>query len=175
MRRTLVIGVSALAVALAAVAATRSATQPTRQADCRQSLVIVLFWPKGHGAIRSVGFGRYPTPNLAVYKYTKHGYPAKNLLVLGDAKQRVQFGKACASDLGKGPSGTIAQRLTAHKARALSCRLPQGAVVRTKPIKGGLQIDLGAPGTRVVHAKLFARGSTADFSHSWCNAGKPPA
>jgi len=67
------------------------------------------------------------------------------------------------------------QRLTAHKARALSCRLPQGAVVRTKPIKGGLQIDLGAPGTRVVHAKLFARGSTADFSHSWCNAGKPPA
>ena len=38
-----------------------------------------------------------------------------------------------------------------------------------------LQIDLGAPGTRVVHAKLFARGSTADFSHSWCNAGKPPA
>ena len=51
MRRTVLIGVSALAVALAAVAATRSATQPARQADCRQSLVIVLFWPHGHGAM----------------------------------------------------------------------------------------------------------------------------
>jgi hypothetical protein len=175
VRRLLLIGVSALAVALAAVAATRSATQPIRQADCRQSLVIVLFWPKGHGAIPSVGLGRYRTPNAAVFKYSKHGYPSKNLLVLGDAKQRAQFGSICKFQSGPGPSGTIAQRLSAHRARALSCRIPTGGVERTKPIKNGLQIDLGAPGTRVVSIKLHPTGSSADFSHSWCNAGNPPA
>jgi hypothetical protein len=175
VRRTVLIGVSALVVALAAVTATSSATQPTRQADCRQSVVIVLFWPKGHGAISSVGFRADRTPHVEIYKYGKHGYPAKNLLVFGNSKQRVQFGSACKFQSGPGPSGTIVQRLTAHNARALSCRIPSGGVERTKPIKRGLQIDLGAPGTRVVSIKLHATGSTADFSHSWCNAGKPPA
>jgi hypothetical protein len=137
--------------------------------------VIVLFWPKGHGAIGSIGFRADHRPHVEIYKYSKHGYPAKNLLVFGDAKQHVQFGSVCKFQSGPGPSGTIAQRLTAHKARALSCRIPSGGVERTKPIRGGLQIDLGAPGTRVVLIKLHATASTADFSHSWCNAGNPPA
>jgi hypothetical protein len=175
VRRTLLIGVTGLVIALAASTATSSATQPTRQADCRQSLVIVLFWPKGHGAIGSVGFHANRTPHVEIYKYGKHGYPAKNLLVSGDAKQRVKFGSVCKFQSGPGPSGAIAQRLTAHKARALSCRVPTGGVERTKPVKGGLQVDLGAPGTRVASVKLHATGSTADYSHSWCNAGKPPA
>jgi hypothetical protein len=175
VRRTLLIGVSALAVALAAVAATRSATQPTRQADCRQSLVIVLFWPKGHGAIGSVGFAANHKPHVEIYKYGKAGYPGKNLLVAGNASGKTHFAKACTFASGPGPSGSIAKRITLRKARALSCRIPSGGLERTKPVKGGLQIDLGSPGTRVVSVKLHKRGSTLDYSHSWCNTGKPPA
>jgi hypothetical protein len=175
VRRTLLIGVSVLAVALAAVAATRSATQPTRQADCRQSLVIVLFWPKGHGAIGSVGMAANHKPHVEIYKYSKGGYPDKNLLVAGNANGDTHFSKACKFASGPGPSGAIASRLTVTKARALSCRVPSGGMERTKPIKGGLQIDIGAPGTRVVSAKLHKRGSSLDYSHSWCNAGNPPA
>src|SRR5206468_700647 len=109
VRRTVLIGVSALVIALAAVTATTSATEPTRQADCRQAVVIVLFWPKGHGAISSVGFRVDRTPHAEVYKYSRHGYPAKNLLVFGDAKQHTRFGSACKFQSGPGPSGTVAQ------------------------------------------------------------------
>lgn len=179
MRRTLLIGVSALAVALAAVAATRSstlaATQPTRQADCRQSLVIVLFWPHGHGAIGSVGFPANHKPHVQIFKYSKNGYPQKNLLVAGNANGDTHFSKACKFASGPGPSGSIASRITISKARALSCRIPTGGFERTKPLKGGLQIDLGSSQTHVLSAKLHKRGSTLDYSRAWCNAGKPPA
>jgi hypothetical protein len=179
VRRTLLIGVSVLAVAFAAVAATRSstlaATQPTRQADCRQSLVIVLFWPKGHSAIGSVGMAANHKPHLEIYKYSKNGYPGKNLLVAGNASGDTHFSKICKFASGPGPSGAIANRLTLTKARALSCRIPTGGFERTKPVKGGLQIDLGSPQTRVLSAKLHKRGSTLDYSHAWCNAGKPPS
>lgn len=175
MRRTLLIGVSAFAVALAAVAATRSATQPTRQADCRQSLVIVLFWPKGHSAIGSVGMGANHKPHLEIYKYSKNGYPSKNLLVAGNANGDSHFSKVCTFASGPGPSGAIGNRVMLTKARALSCRIPTGGFERTKPVKGGLQIDLGSPQTHVVSAKLLKRGSRLDYGRAWCNVGKPPS
>ena len=137
--------------------------------------MIVLFWPKGHGAIGSIGFPANRKPHLEIYKYSKGGYPAKNLLVAGNASGSTHFSKACKFASGPGPSGAVASRVTIKQARALSCRIPSGGLERTKPVKGGLQIDLGAPGTRVVSAKLRKRGSTLDYSHSWCNAGKPPA
>jgi hypothetical protein len=175
VRRTLLIGVTVLAAALAAGAATRSATQPTRQADCRQSLVIVLFWPHGHDAIGNVGFAANHKPHVEIYKYSKNGYPQKNLLVAGNANGDTHFSKACKFASGPGPSGSIANRVAVTKARALSCRIPTGGFERTKPIKGGLQIDLGSSAAHVVSAKLRKRGSTLDYSHAWCNAGKPPA
>jgi hypothetical protein len=175
VRRTLLIGVSALAVALAAVAATRSATEPKRQADCRQTLLIVLFWPKGHGAIRSVGFHADRKPHVEIYKYGTHGYPTRNFLVYGAANQSTRFSKTCKATAGQEPSGTIRRRITARKARAFSCRMPSGGVVQTKPIRNGLEIDLGAPRTRVVSAKLHPHGSTFDFSRQWCNPGDPPS
>jgi hypothetical protein len=175
VRRTLLIGVSALAVALAAVAATRSATQPTRQADCRQSIVIVLFWPHGHSAIGSVGMGANHKPHVEIYKYSKNGYPGKNLLVAGNANGDTHFSNVCKFASGPGPSGSIANRITVTKARALSCRIPPGGFERTKPIKGGLQIDLGSSQIHVLSAKLHKRGSTLDYSRAGCNAGKPPS
>ena len=171
----MLIGVSALVIALAAFTATSSATQPTRQADCRQSLVIVLFWPKGHRAIGSIGFPAHPRPHVEVYKYGKQGYPPKNFLVFASANGHVTFSKACKFASGPGPSGAITRKATAHKARAFSCRVPSGGVERTKPIKGGIQFDLGAPRAHVLSAKLLSHGSTLDFSHAWCNVGSPPS
>ena len=175
MRRTLLIGVSALAVALAAGAATRSATQPTRQADCRQSLVIVLFWPHGHQAIGNVGFPAHPKPHVEVYKYGKQGYPQKNFLLFASANGHITFSKACKFASGPGPSGAITKKSMVRVQRAFSCRVPTGGVERTKQIKGGIQFDLGASGQHVMTAKLVAHGSTLVYSHAWCNAGKPPA
>jgi hypothetical protein len=173
VRRTLLIGVSALAVALAAAAATRSAIPP-RQVACGQSLVIVLFWPHGHRAIPSVGFSADRKPHLEIYKYGTHGYPSRNLLAYAAVNGKTRFARACKTKIGDFPAGSIPSRITGRRARAYSCRVPKNARIHTIPVKGGLHVDLGAPGSRVVSAKLRRRGSLLDFSRASCNPGAPP-
>jgi hypothetical protein len=173
VRRALLIGVSALALALAASAATRSATPP-REVACGEPLVIVLFWPHGHGSIPSVGFSADRKPHLEVYKYGTHGYPRQNFLAYANARGTGRFGTACKLRIGGFPSGAIDRRLTARKARALSCRLPAGARISIRQVKRTYQVDIGTPESRVVSAKLRGSGSALDFSRSACNPGKPP-
>ena len=176
MRRSLLIGVFALTIALSAVAAGGSATQVSpRQMSCGQTLVIVLFWPHGHGAIRSVGFRADRTPHLEIYKYGTKGYPKKNFVAFADSKGHTRFAGTCFATGGAHPGTTILQQATVRKARALSCRLPTKAVVRTRQVAGRFQVDVGTPGSRVVSAKLRARGSWLDYSGISCNVGPAPA
>ncbi len=175
MRRAALIGVSALAAALAAASGTNSATQAApKQEACGQTLVIVLFWPHGHGAIPSVGFSADRTPHLEFYKYGKNGYPKRNFLAYGAANRKTRFAKACTPILGAGPTNPILRRLTLRKARALSCRLPKNAVVRMRPVGTRFQIDVGSSVVRVVSAKLRKDGSTLDYSRASCNSGPAP-
>ena len=174
MRRTLLIGVSALVLALVAAVTTRSATPP-KEAACGESLVIILFWPQGHGSIPSVGFAADRKPHLEVYKYGTHGYPRSNFLAYANSSGKSRFGSGCKPRIGDFPSGGIDRRLTAHKARALSCRLPAGAKISVRQIKSMYQVDLGTPSSRVASAKLRKSGSVLDFSRGACNPGKPPA
>jgi hypothetical protein len=173
VRRTLPIGVSALVLALLGAAVTRSATPP-KEAACGESLVVILFWPHGHGAIHSIGFSVDRKPHLEVYRYGTHGYPRSNFLAYANASGKSRFGSGCRSRLGNFPSGTIDRRLTAHKARALSCRLPSGARISIRQIKRTYQVDFGTPTVRVASAKLRRAGSVMDFSKSACNTGRPP-
>jgi hypothetical protein len=174
VRRTLLIGVSALVLALLGAAVTRSATPP-KEAACGQSLVIILFWPQGHGSIPSVGLGADHKPHVEVYKYGTHGYPRSNFVAYANASGKGRFGTHCRPQIGGFPSGSIDRRLTAHKARALSCRLPSGAKISIRQIKRTYQVDFGTPSSRVASAKLRKSGSVIDFSKAACNTGKPPA
>jgi hypothetical protein len=174
VRRTLLIGVSALVLALVGAAVTRSAPPP-KEAACGQALVIVLFWPKGHGGIPSVGFRADRKPHIEIYRYGTHGYPGANFLAYANSGSTARFGSGCQARIGSFPSGSIVRRLTAHKARALSCRLPARARIAVRTFKARVQVDVGTTAARVVSAKLRGKGSVLDFSRSACNPGKPPA
>jgi hypothetical protein len=174
VRRTLLIGVSALALGLAGAAVTHSATPP-KEAACGEALVIILFWPHGHGSIASVGFAADRKPHLEVYRYGTHGYPRANFLAYANASGKGRFGTGCQPRIGSFPSGTIDRRLTARKARALSCRLPSGAKISIRQIKRTYQVDFGTPSSRVASAKLRKSGPVLDFSRSACNPGQPPS
>src|SRR5262245_61136082 len=174
VRRTLLTGVFALAIALAAAAAGGSATRSAPQVTCGQSVVILLFWPHGHGAIRSVGFSADRSPHLEIYKYGTKGYPRKKFLLYANAQGRTRYAKTCFTTAGPHPNGVITRRLTATKARALSCRLPATGVIRLRRVSGRFQIDIGSPNARVVDAKLRPRRSTLDYSRASCNAGPAP-
>lgn len=167
-------GVFAFAIALAAAAAGGSATRSAPQVSCGQSVVIILFWPHGHGAIRSVGFSADRSPHLEIYKYGTKGYPRKNFLLYANAQGKTRYAKTCFTTGGPHPNGTILQRLTAHKAQALSCRLPATGVTRMRRVSGRFQIDIGSANDRVVDAKLRPRGSTLDYSRTSCNTGPAP-
>ena len=167
-------GVCAFAIALAAAAAGGSATRSGPQVSCGQSVVIILFWPHGHGAIRSVGFSADRSPHMEIFKYGTKGYPRKNFLLYVNAQGRTRYAKTCFTAGGPHPNGTILQRMTAHKARALSCRLPATGVIRMRRVSGRFQIDIGSADARVVDAKLRPQGSTLDYSRTSCNAGAAP-
>jgi hypothetical protein len=173
VRRALLIGVSALAAVLAGAPSTSSAIAP-KQISCGRSLVIILFWPHGHGAIESVGLPADRKPHIEIYKYGTSGYPHRNFLAYAAVSGKTRFGASCRTKIGNFPAGPISSRITARRPRAYSCRLPADARIHTMPIKRGLQIDIGSPGSRVVSAKLHARGSLLDFSRSSCNPGAPP-
>jgi hypothetical protein len=175
VRRTLLIGVSALALALAGAAAGTQTTPPPKEAECGQALVIVLFWPNGHGSIASVGLRADRKPHLEIYKYGRRGYPSANFLAYANSGSTARFGSGCQARIGSFPSGSIVRRLTAHKAQALSCRLPAGARIAVRTFKARVQVDVGTTAARVVSAKLRTKGSALDFSRSSCNPGKPPA
>jgi hypothetical protein len=175
VRLSLLTGVSALAVAVAAAQSTRSAAQVAPvQVSCGQGLVILLFWPHGHGAIPSVGFSADKKPHLEIYKYGTHGYPSRNFLAYAAVNGKTRFARACKTKIGDFPAGSIPSRITARRARAFSCRVPKNARIHGMPVKGGFQVDIGAPRSRVVSAKLRARGSLLDFSRASCNPGAPP-
>ena len=174
MKRVLLIGVAALAIALAGAAATRSATPP-KQAACGETLVIILFWPHGHGSIPSVGLTADRKPHLEIYKYGTQGYPRKNFVAYANASGRSRFAAGCETRIGSFPSGAILHRLTARKASALSCRLPSDARISIRQIKRTFQVDIGTPNSRVASAKLRSSGSVLDFSRSSCNPGRPPS
>lgn len=174
MRRSLLIGVSALVLALLGAAVTRSATPP-KEAACDQALVIVLFWPQGHGSIPSVGFSADRTPHLEIYKYGRHGYPRANFLAYANSMGKARFGATCSPKIGSFPSGAIDRRITGRRPRAYSCRLPSGAGIAVRSFKGRVQVDVGTTAARVISAKLRAKDSVLDFSRSACNPGKPPS
>src|SRR5207244_12101644 len=144
------------------------------QVSCGQGVVIVLFWPHGHGSLPSVRFCADRKPHLEIYKYGTHGYPTRNFLAYGAATGKSRFAAACKTKIGGFPEGPISSRITARRARAFSCRLPRNTRVYMRSVKGRFQIDVGAPGSRVISAKLREAGSTLDFSRAACNPGPPP-
>jgi hypothetical protein len=173
VRRALLIGTTTVAVALAAAAATWSAPPP-KEAACGEALVIVLFWPHGHRSIPSVGFSADRKPHLEIYKYGTHGYPRANFLAYANSKGTARFGTGCSPKIGNFPNGPVSSRITARRARAYSCRIPSTAYISVRSFKDRVQVDVGTTASRVISAKLRAKGSVLDFSRSACNPGKPP-
>ncbi len=74
MRRLLLVGTPALAAG-ALVGATHSARSAPAlrpvQVRCGEGGVTFLFWPKGHGTIRSADLGAHPAPHVELYKSDK--------------------------------------------------------------------------------------------------------
>ena len=151
-----------------------SATQPTRQADAGSRSRSCVSGRRA--TARSAASASQRTASRTRDLQAQQGRrPGQEPPVGGERQRRHALLEGLRVRQRAGPFRIVREPDHDHEGAGASCRLPSGGLERTKPVKGGLQIDLGAQGTRVVSAKLHKRGSTLDYSHSWCNAGKPPA
>lgn len=178
MRLALFVGLLS-AVLLAAVATSSPGTTGSKQFSCRQQLLDFVFWPHGHGAIRSVGFSAYKAPHLEIYRDTssssaREKYSSKNLLVFAAANRRTSVSKTCDTDTGAPPGGSILTRKISTGKLALTCAAALTGVVRMKPIPSGLRIDVGRKLHRVLSADLTKTGATLAYSEHSCRAGPVP-
>ena len=155
---------------------TRSASSARATAlpnvSCNQSLLVFLFWPHGHGAIKRVGFSAYKIPHLEVYKYAA-GYPNSAFIGFAGANKLTSFAKACRGKAGK-VSGAIQHKKTVTKQLVFTCSVPKGALLVTKPTGGGLKLDAGTSSSHVVSATLKPSGSTFSYDTKRCSSDPSP-
>jgi hypothetical protein len=175
VRRLLLPGVLALAAVTVGVSTHSASSAPATalpNVSCNRSLLVFLFWPHGHGAIKSVGFSAYKTPHLEVYKYAA-GYPNSAFLGFAGANKLTSFAKACRGKAGK-VGGAIQHKKTVAKQLVFTCSVPKGALLVTKPAGGGLKLDAGTSSSHVVSALLKPSGSTFSYDTKRCSSGPPP-
>jgi hypothetical protein len=172
MRRVLIPGALFL-IAVAAGASTHSATSAALpNVSCSQSRLVLLFWPHGHRAIKSVDFSAYKTPHLEIYKYAA-GYPDSAFLGFAAANKLTSFAKACRGKAGK-VGGMIQHKRTVTKELVFTCSVPKGALLVTKPVGDGLKLDAGTSSKHVVSAKITTKGSSFSYDTRRCSSGPSP-
>src|SRR3954462_1762860 len=142
-------------LAAVAVGAARSAPPSTGPAvSCNQAQLVVLFWPQGHGAIKSVDFSAYKTPHLEIYKDVP-GYPNSAFLGFAAANKLTSFATVCRSKGGK-LGGAVKHRKTATKQLVVPGSVQKDALIATKSAGRGLKLDVGEKPSLVVSAQITA-------------------
>jgi hypothetical protein len=175
VRRLLVLAVTALAAVAVAVSSHSAQSAPAAalpNVSCKQQLLVFLFWPHGHGAIRSVGFSAYKTAHLEVYKYIA-GYPNSAFLGFAGANRLTSFARSCRGHDGS-VSGAIKHKKTIKKQLVFTCAVPKSSLIVTKPMSGGLKVDAGTPGSHVVSARITKAGASFSYDTKLCRSGPSP-
>jgi hypothetical protein len=160
-------------LALAAVAPATALARPAKSSLCPAPDVTVLFWPKGHHAVPSVGFPRIPTPHLEIYK-PDPSYPSSNFLYYADANGVSDASRTCVN----GPSTTstpIAHPKTIKRKRAVTCHAPSALIFDAVKSKRGLTVTGRTTTSRLFQLVLRKKGvSKMVFDSSLCTAGASP-
>jgi hypothetical protein len=182
-----------LAVALASCGSQDSgrkdgatAEKPTRVVELAKARrcaeqVTVLFWPKGHPAIPSIGFPSLAMPHLEMYG-PGDGYPMSAALAWafatppGPSFAQRSTKPDCLSAVSTRDLATVQDAQSSHTAVRLVCRLPQGAQIaldEAGPERYRFAL-LDPAGEPAVDGTVATRGSTLSYSPSSCKRISPP-
>jgi hypothetical protein len=175
VRHFLVLAATALAAVVVAISSHPAQSAPASalpNVSCQQRLLVFLFWPHGHGAIKSVGFTAYKTPHLEVYKYTA-GYPSSAFLGFAGANKLTSFARSCRGKAGS-VGGAIKHKQTVRKRLVFTCVVPKTGLLVTKPTTGGLKLDAGTSSVHVVSAKITMSGAAFSYDAKLCRSGPSP-
>ena len=162
-----------ISLAVTAVAPATASAIPTKSSLCPSVDATVLFWPKGHNVVPSVGFPKIPTPHFEIYK-TDPSYPSANFLYYGDATGVTDASRSCVNGPG-GTSTPIANVKTIKIKRAVTCRGPAALIFDAKKTKKGLTVTGRTTTMKVFRIELRKKGrSRMLFDRTMCTAGASP-
>lgn len=175
MRRLLpYLAPAAVIAGLAAPALAQAA--PPESATCTARNQTFLFWPKGHPAIPSVGFGTFTTPHMEVYK--TGGYTNTNFLAFNGVGAGHGFNNAnCAHNGPPRGGGPVPHAASTRRTKALRCRFPQAPQLQLGTLQGGaVTVDAVLGQVRVVAVRLtpHPRNAQMVYDRRFCRLGAPP-
>jgi hypothetical protein len=143
--------------------------------------VTVLFWPKGHPAIPSIGFPSLAMPHLEMYG-PGDGYPMSAALAWafttppGPSFPQRSTKPDCLSAVSTRDLTPVLDAQSSHTAVRLVCRLPQGAQVamdEAGPERYRFAL-LDPAGEPAVDGTIATHGSKLSYSPSSCKRTSPP-
>jgi hypothetical protein len=152
-----------------------AAAQEVTAADCGSKTYRFLFWPDGHGEIKSAALPATPQPHLEVYSGTGKKFLESQNVASADGTT-VSTGASCTpAELPGGGSASVKSTTTTTQ---LVCKFASNPVFVAVPsstvdlpslsalVNGKLMVNaaLGTPGS----------GSTLDYNGKACKLAKPP-
>ena len=106
------------------------------QVRCGAKAYIFLFWPRGHPAVVSVGFPKFPPPHLEVYTGTDRKVPSGNQVgYVGEGQ--FELSPACAkvkAKLGGLSESPVQQRSVVTDKAQIVCAFPKAVDLQVRPI-----------------------------------------
>jgi hypothetical protein len=168
--------VGGVAILVGTALAAGPATAPG-QRTCGDRAVTILFWPKGHGVIRALGFPESKKPHLELYRYAgAQTYLPANAIGFAEAGGPYKLlaprckAQAVTTKLTYAPWKTRTDKLIA------TCSFPSGATVQTLKIgTAGWDVKL-LDGSRkvVLRAQIKPAASTLSATQQ-CSIGRAPS
>jgi hypothetical protein len=172
VRPAAIIGVAALAAAVLAAATYSAPSARPVEVNCNQASAVFLFWPRGHGTIRSAHLPAHPRPHVEIYK--SHSYSSSNLLGFLSSNGTVRFSSRCERSSDPAPSGPIPRNDTATRKRAITCTLGTHSLLRVTHVSGGLKLDLGIQDNEQAMARITKKGASFTYDTQFCRTGASP-
>jgi hypothetical protein len=161
---------------LVPLAATSAGAQTPSVLNCNVTTYRLLFWPQGHGKVKSQGFPEYKVPHVELYTGTGTKYPdSESLGYVDSAGQKSNAPSCTAATLTGTTGGAIppAKLKTLTKTSALACSAPSAAVIIV-PTPAKASLSLAITGQSVASAVMSGTGSQLQYDSSMCKPQKAP-
>jgi hypothetical protein len=165
-----------LAAGIVPLAAAPAGAQTPSVLNCNVTTYRLLFWPQGHGKVKSQGFPEYTVPHVELYTGTGKKYPdSESLGYVDSAGQKSNAPSCTAASLTGTTGGAIPpdKLKTVTKTTALACSAPSATVVIVPtPAKASLSVAI--TGQSVASALMSGTGSQLQYDSSMCKPQKAP-
>ena len=177
MARLGLAGIAVGAVVAVLLAPSASSQPGARSVKCGGGPETILFWPRGHGQLKTPGFSAYPTPHVEVYRGGAHrrGYPTSDFRGFLDSFARSSVARRCKRTPLTTASPGIKNRKRTMRVTRLECTLPAGTSIMEINAAGSADLRIRQGSRLLVDVHMAAQGSRMLYDGGKCRAKAPPA